>query len=64
MHRACHPPPSPRPVVWVNGVIQALPEGETDWRELDRDLGAAVAHEHQFLQVRRRRARPSHLTRG
>jgi hypothetical protein len=41
----------PRSVVWVNGVLQALPEGVSDWEELDREIGFAVGGEHQFLQV-------------
>ncbi len=37
--------------MWVNGVLQALPEGVSDWEELDREIGFAVGGEHQFLQV-------------
>jgi hypothetical protein len=40
-----------RSVVWVNGALQALPEGLTDWRDVDREVSFMLAQEHQFLQV-------------
>lgn len=42
-----------RSVIWVNGALTALPEGETEEAELDKELTAALAAEHQYLQVRR-----------
>lgn len=44
--------PTPRrSVLWINGQVQALPEGVVDWRDLEQEINFAVAGEHQFLQV-------------
>ncbi|GBF95627.1 UDP-glucose:glyco glucosyltransferase [Raphidocelis subcapitata] len=37
-------------VLWVNGGLHVLPEGVSDWLELEREVTYIVAGEHQFLQ--------------
>lgn len=39
-------------MVWVNGALTPLPEGEADEAALDQEVSFALAGEHQWLQVR------------